>query len=290
MRISLLFSGLLVLSLAGCLREDDPNKQLTKDIDQINKYVAAKSLNVQTTTSGMRYVITNEGTGTERPTVNDRVVIRYKGELLNGTVFSQIAGENSEIYPVTVLISGLAEAVQLQKRGGRGTFLLPSALAFGTTGTNNVSPNTPVVFDLELVDFFPSTDAGQAAYDKKVIENYLKQKNITNAQQTASGLYYVIQTEGSGANPTLQSTVTVRYRGQLLNGTIFDQTSGEAGTSFGLLNVIKGWQEGLQLMKKGGRATFFIPSGLGYGAQGAGSGRIPAHSVLIFEVELLDFK
>jgi FKBP-type peptidyl-prolyl cis-trans isomerase FkpA len=122
--------------------------------------------------------------------------------------------------------------------------------------------------------------------DMVKIEKYLADNNLT-ATSTASGLYYIITKEGTGGHPNLQSTVTVKYKGYLRNGEVFDETLGNETATFALNRVIQGWQEGIPLLKKGGKGTFFIPSDLGYGSQKAGS--IPANSVLIFEVELVSF-
>ena len=104
---------------------------------------------------------------------------------------------------------------------------------------------------------------------------------------TASGLQYIIDKEGTGKQPTATDNVTVHYTGRLLDGKVFDSSvaRGEPAT-FPLNRVIPGWTEGLQLMKEGAKYTFFIPSDLAYGAQGAGRD-IPPHSTLIFEVELI---
>jgi FKBP-type peptidyl-prolyl cis-trans isomerase FkpA len=109
-------------------------------------------------------------------------------------------------------------------------------------------------------------------------------------ETTESGLQYEILEEGEGASPTAQDSVTVHYRGTLIDGTEFDSSyaRGEPVT-FPLGNVIAGWTEGLQLMKAGGKAKLFIPSDLGYGAGGAGS-RIGPNETLIFEVELLEIQ
>jgi len=104
---------------------------------------------------------------------------------------------------------------------------------------------------------------------------------------TASGLQYKVIKEGKGGAPKATDTVTVQYRGTLLDGTEFDSSfkRGQPAT-FKLNQVIKGWTEGLQLMKPGGRFVFYIPADLAYGAQGAGEA-VPPNSMLIFEVELL---
>ncbi|MFN5793781.1 MAG: peptidylprolyl isomerase [Bacteroidota bacterium] len=124
-----------------------------------------------------------------------------------------------------------------------------------------------------------------AAVEKALDENY------KNAKVTPSGLRYIMQTEGAGASPTATSKVTVHYTGTLLaTGKKFDSSvdRGQPAT-FGLNQVIKGWTEGIQLMKVGGKCTFIIPSDLAYGDQGY-PGVIPPKSWLVFDVELISFE
>ena len=111
--------------------------------------------------------------------------------------------------------------------------------------------------------------------------------------QTPSGLKYVIANEGAGKSPKATDNVTVHYVGTLTNGTQFDSSidRGEP-TSFPLNRVIPGWTEGLQLMKEGGTAVFYIPSELAYGEQGSfnpytGQYTIPPSAPLIFWVQLI---
>lgn len=112
-------------------------------------------------------------------------------------------------------------------------------------------------------------------------------KTAEGVKTTASGLQYKILTPGTGKNPTATSSVTVHYTGKLVDGAIFD-SSVQRGTpaTFPLNQVIKGWTEGLQLIKEGGKAILYIPYDLGYGERGAG-GQIPPFATLIFEVELI---
>lgn len=108
-----------------------------------------------------------------------------------------------------------------------------------------------------------------------------------NVKTTASGLQYVVEKEGTGAQPTAEDEVTVHYTGKLLNGQVFDSSvnRGEPAT-FPLNRVIPGWTEGLQLMKAGGKAVFYIPSALAYGSAGAPP-MIGPDADLIFTVELI---
>ena len=106
-------------------------------------------------------------------------------------------------------------------------------------------------------------------------------------QVLPSGLQYRVVREGSGAAPKATDTVTVHYRGTLIDGTEFDSSyKRNTPASFQLDRVIRGWTEALQLMKEGAKWELFIPAKLAYGERGAGTG-IPPNSALIFEVELI---
>jgi FKBP-type peptidyl-prolyl cis-trans isomerase FklB len=128
----------------------------------------------------------------------------------------------------------------------------------------------------------------------KAMQEKDKSYLVTNAkaqgvQTTPSGLQYKVLKKGTGATPTKADTVTVHYRGKLVNGQIFDESYGGEPASFGVGQVIPGWTEALQLMKVGDKFEVVIPAELGYGARGAGD-VIPPNSTLIFEVELLEVK
>lgn len=112
--------------------------------------------------------------------------------------------------------------------------------------------------------------------------------DTTGYTTTETGLMYKVVKEGTGVQPTATDEVTVHYTGKLLDGTVFD-SSVERGepTSFPLNRVIKGWTEGLQLMKEGAKYEFIIPSDLAYGPQGTPGGPIGPNATLYFEVELI---
>ncbi|WP_407312432.1 FKBP-type peptidyl-prolyl cis-trans isomerase [Pseudomonas sp. nanlin1] len=103
----------------------------------------------------------------------------------------------------------------------------------------------------------------------------------------ASGLQYEVLTSGDGATPKADSNVRTHYHGTLINGTVFDSSYDRGQPAeFPVNGVIPGWTEALQLMKAGSKWRLYVPSELAYGAQGVGS--IPPHSVLVFDVELLE--
>ena len=130
--------------------------------------------------------------------------------------------------------------------------------------------------------------------DEDQIKKYISDNKITNAKRQPSGLYYVsVTADTSKVRATAGRTVSVLYTGALMDGSVFDASSkrGNVPISFilGAGRVIKGWDEGIALMRKGEKAQLLIPSALGYGSSGAGSS-IPPNAVLRFDVELTDVK
>ncbi|MFT3896281.1 MAG: FKBP-type peptidyl-prolyl cis-trans isomerase [Thermomonas sp.] len=110
-----------------------------------------------------------------------------------------------------------------------------------------------------------------------------------NIKTTATGLQYEVITEGKGAKPKPTDVVQVNYKGSLLDGTVFDDSSQHGGpATIPLPQVVPGWREGISLMPVGSKYRFWIPAALGYGEQGTPGGPIPPSATLVFEVELLD--
>jgi FKBP-type peptidyl-prolyl cis-trans isomerase len=125
--------------------------------------------------------------------------------------------------------------------------------------------------------------------EDKLITDYLTTKGLT-AEKTAEGIYYIVETQGTGNFPTLSNTVSVRYKGYFLSGTVFDENPAPKAVFTTLLGggIITGWKIGLQKFKKGGKGKLFIPSSYAYGSSGQGS--IPGYTPLVFDVEMVDVK
>jgi FKBP-type peptidyl-prolyl cis-trans isomerase FkpA len=117
------------------------------------------------------------------------------------------------------------------------------------------------------------------------VQSFITNNGIQGAVQHCSGLFYTIDTVGTGAQPTPCSTVTIDYVGSLTDGTVFDKTTSASGpVTFPLDNLITAWRNGLPFLKAGGTMTLYVPPTLGYGS--FSSGQIPANSILIFKIDL----
>lgn len=274
----ILFLGLL---FANCKKDAeaamvDPVVQLATDVKLIDDYLVANNLTAATTSTGLRYVVEEPGRGVPI-TSNSTINLLLKGYTLDGNTFDQ----TDDCSPYTIFlpdaISGIREGLQLFNTWGKGKLFLPSALAFGQAGSANFAPNTVLAFDVEVVE--------QKEFDRLKIESYIEANNLGKVESTNSGIFYKITETGTGEHPTATSRVSVTYTGYFADGEVFDLS--EAPISFGLDNVIAGWQEALPLLKEGGSGTFLIPSDLAYGTSGTNS--IAGNTMLIFDIKLISF-
>lgn len=145
----------------------------------------------------------------------------------------------------------------------------------------------------ELMDEIKKKSAAQNEIDDKILQEYFTKNNL-HPTKTSSGLYYIMEKEGTGASPMRGQAVTVDYTGRTLDGKVFDSNVDPAlghpdpfTFVLGASQVIDGWDEGVALMKKGGKAKLFIPSSMAYGEQGR-EPHIAKNAILMFDIEVKD--
>jgi len=266
-------------------------KQIGIDDKILQDYFRKNNIKPMKTASGLYYTISAEGHG-ENIKPGQTVGVNYTGMFLEGKKFdSNTDSAFHHLQPFSLevgkgrVIKGWDEGLQLLKIGSKATFYIPSPLAYGSQEQRSIPANSILVFDVEILDM-----PDQNKIDDKLIQDYLAKNNI-NATKTPSGLYYVITQKGLGPNAKPGKKVTMNYTGKTMDGKVFDSNTDPSKGhvspftfSLGQGQVIKGWDEGVQLLNMGSKATFFIPSGLAYGEHGTGP--IPPNAVLIFDVEV----
>jgi len=249
----------------------------------------AAPADAEKTESGLAFKILKAGTGTEKPGASDLATVNFSGWKKDGDLLhsTMIDGRPSQIRINQVPIKGWTEALQLMVKGEKRRFWIPAALAFGNEGPKG-SPTGDLVFDMELVDFKsppkpkPAPKAPDAPADVAAAP--------ADAFKTDSGLASKVLKEGEGAaTPGADDFVKFNFSGWKSDGSSIGSSKMPGGKPMAMplsKAPIKGWAEGIQLMKKGETRRFWVPAALGFGNDGqpgAPSGD------LVFDVELLEF-
>jgi peptidylprolyl isomerase len=243
--------------------------------------VASPPPDAERSNTGLASKVITRGTGTVHPNFRSTVTVNYTGWTADGRQFDSSASQGGPArFPLTSVIPGWTEGVQLMVQGEKRRFWIPGKLAYGDAP----APGTPagtLTFDIELVSFTtpgppPPVPADVAAPP-------------ADAAKTASGLASKVLKAGTGTeHPTPTQKVTVHYSGWTTDGQMFDSsiTRGEPAT-FAVTSVIPGFAEAVQLMVVGESRRFWIPGNLAYdnnSRPGAPKG------MLVFDIELLEIK
>lgn len=245
------------------------------------KNVAAPPEGAEKSESGLAWVVLKPGEGDQKPEPEDKVTVHYTGWTADGKMFdSSEARKRPATFGVNRVIKGWTEALQMMTKGEKRRVWIPANLAYGETPRRPGAPAGQLTFDVELLDILSPP---------KVPEDVASPP--ADAKKTESGLAYKVLHEGKpdGKKPTEKSSVTVHYSGWTKDGKMFDSSiSRGRPATFRVTGVIKGWTEGLQLMKEGAKYRLWIPGDLAYGAEPQRPGQPSGQ--LTFDVELLEVK
>ncbi|MFN4123010.1 MAG: FKBP-type peptidyl-prolyl cis-trans isomerase [Flavobacteriales bacterium] len=235
-----------------------------------------------TTESGLKIKLTKQGKGLPVQK-GDRVKVHYTGTLVDGKKFDSSKDRNEPfqfIIGLKQVIAGWDEGIALLRVGDEATLTIPPELGYGNRRTGNIPPGAYLIFDVELLDV-----------EKDVMPKPFEIKD-REMKTTVSGLKYGIVQQGDGKQATKGSNVEVHYTGFLENGDVFDSSvmrGQPISFRLGAGMVIKGWDEGIALLREGAKAKLVIPYPLAYGEQGMPP-TIPEKATLIFNVELISVK
>ena len=291
-RTLLLFIPALMISCGGEESEAEGEEKgyvETEYDKEIAVWLKDKDWTPERKESGLYLYVEEEGSE-EKPTLESFLTLNYEGYLLDGTRFDGTGGEPTSFgFPVSGLIEGWQEGIPYLGKGGKGKLVIPPDLGYGDQPAGIIPANAILYFEIEIIDFAdtPPPPPGAAMYDS-LMQAYISEKGIEGMLKTESGMYMKIEEAGNDEKPDLGSYLTLNYEGYLMDGSSFDGTGGNPTTfPFPVANLIKGWQEGIPQFGKGGKGKLIIPPYLGYGARETAD--IPANSILIFDMEIIDF-
>ncbi|MEO0731450.1 MAG: FKBP-type peptidyl-prolyl cis-trans isomerase [Bacteroidota bacterium] len=270
---------------------------------------------IQTTADGNRYLLYPEGSGevaAEGEYIYFHVSLRTEGDSIMGSTRDN-GGEAPAVQVAAAdapVPSPVEDIVRLMRAGD--SVVIRQNIAEIPNKPPGMENDTVVLYTVQAVEIVTeeqfaerkaakdaeleaarelvrAREEDRLAFAAEALEAY-NAGTLENIQETETGLKYVIHEEGDGAEAEAGKGVAVQYIGQLVsNGNVFDQSFGRGEAirfPLGQRAVIAGWDEGIDLLQVGDKATFFIPAELGYGAQGTPDGSIPADSELAFYVEL----
>lgn len=287
--------------LTSCLK-DETEEQRAEEKRILENYIATNNITVTPSESGLYYIETLTGTG-PAPEDSMWLEINYTTRLVSTekvvmTSDLEVAKDNN-IYsggvyygPVRLVLGmisyqGLNEGIAKMKEGGKSRLIFPSDLGLGGQNTANIPAYSSLIFDVELLKVIPDI----RAYEAQKLLDYLN-ANEFSTDSTGSGIYYKETKAGDGAQPIAGDLVMVTYKGKFLNGTVFDSSAKSFNFNIGYGDVIKGFEEAVKLMKKGGSATVVIPYYYAYGEFGRLDSYyrtvIPPYTTLVFEINLTD--
>ncbi len=267
----------LALLFSSCKKEYESIESI--DERKIQEYLSANKLNFIKDPTGFYYRITDPGSAGNLLTNSDSVLYTYDIQNLSGTVYSTTGvNTNDGTYVGYVNPVSYRSVLTKIKRGGKFSVILPSYLAFGKNGSGSIPSNEVILSNISTY-----SETSQAALDEDRIIAYLASKGLTETGRV-DGVHYIVTTPSTGTVPVnLGSSLTIKYTGRLLDGTVFDSSTD--GTFVTILSgVIKGWQKVLPRFSTGAKIRIFVPSGLGYGTSAQST--IPANSILDFDIEI----
>ncbi len=236
--------------------------------------VAAAPADAKTSESGLAWKVITPASCDAKPSAKATVTVHYSGWTTDGRNFdSSHKRGKPTTFPLNKVIAGWTEGLQLMCPGETTRFWIPEALAYkGRKG----APAGMLVFDVELISIKEPPPPIPAPSDVAAAP--------ASAKVTESGLAWTMLQEADGVSPAATDRVRVHYTGWTTDGEMFDSSVQRGRPAvFPLNKVIAGWTEGLQLLKVGEKARFWIPESLAYkGRPGAPAG------MLVFDVELLE--
>ena len=278
----LILVSTLIGSSCGKFLENEVEAIDKKNTQEIAAYISQKNLQVQSSTTGLKYQITKT-TPAKVAQAGEEVSFHYILSLLDGSKIDSSSRLKNEpgkiIFGTSNIILGFLEAISILKEGERGIFLLPSTLAFGSQANAAIPANANLRLDLEIM---------KIRTEDQVIEDYIKATKLLITETTASGLRFIRTAPGVGTELKTGMLTTVKYSGSSVrNGVQFN--TGQIEVTLGVNPLVKGFEEGLLKMKVGEKATLVFPSKLGYGTTGSGT-RIAPYTPLVFNVEIVSAK
>ncbi|HEX5168772.1 MAG TPA: FKBP-type peptidyl-prolyl cis-trans isomerase [Cyclobacteriaceae bacterium] len=281
----LILFGMMSIIISSCINNEDPNKQTNQEIAQIDQYL--QNLGVAEdvlydNNYGFRFLVGQYGEYPP-PHQGQKVTVHYIGRLFPSETVFDSGTKEGDLQEITPLVLGYS--AQNLMTNSQARIYVPSKYGYGEEGnsTLGVPPNAILIYDV-WVEKTERTALEQSRFetDSTSIANYLEANQIS-ATYNPGGIWYTVTEPGTGDYPNVYNSITCQYSLKLLSNP---GTNIETGTltQTNIFGLIDGFKVAMPLFNEGTKATFYIPSGLGYGPNGTSS--VPANSNLIYDITL----
>jgi FKBP-type peptidyl-prolyl cis-trans isomerase len=295
MKFSQLFTFLLAFSLlilSGCNNDDDEFDvvaQYQAEVRAIDQFLDANFPDHIKDPSGVRMVIKKLGTGLPAQLLSN-INADYTGSLFSDNTVFETGNVNGQLQG---FIEGWWYAFTTLPVGSEATLYIPSVFAYGRNSSSKIPANSTLIFDVNFKSMTQSSIYNnQFRNDTTAIKQYLETKGI-NATKDPLGIWYTIETEGTGPTPSWYNPVKLTYSFRLLNNDTATPATYDREPTDNFSSRVVDYVQGVSLMmtrmKEGTKARVYIPSGLGFGINSfsdSGVVVVPANSNLIVDIEL----
>ncbi len=286
--------------------------QATKAQDTLKDFLKEHHPNAKKVEEGLFYQIEEKGDGA-KPKEGEYLVVEFEGKRLDGTTFDK-SEEEPFVFQLGYrqVIKGWDQALPLFSMGSKVKLFLAPEWAYHKVGAGKlVPPDTPVMFDLKILEVLDNNaydkymtaleEREKERYQRRIVEQFDADKkaiheycmdNKIKTKRSREGVSYAVTKKGKGAYPKKGDIVVVEYKGYLTNGEMFEESKGKKPFQFevGTGRVIKGLDETIVSFNEGSEGKILVPSKLAYGPMEIDEEGIfiPAHSILIFDVKVLE--
>ncbi len=300
-----------VVGLGSCTQPGEAltDRKKRENEAEIAQYIATNNLagQVQTTENGTSYVVTTSNPTGQTAATGDEIQYHFIARRFDGLIVdsTDITAKlprsfTRGYYSASIITAGIYDGIVNSgpltsgtsrlglRKGEAATFLVPSYLDGGRVGSLLLPQYSPVRYDVTVVN---------VRTEEQQIQSYLAAGKLTPTFSETSGVRVIVtQARPDSVQITTGKTVSLNYRGSLLNGVTFDPANSPTGTKtlevkIGANQVVPGFDQGLSKLRQGEKATLIFPSALGYGVTGqTGAVPIPPYSTLVFYVEITSVK
>ncbi|MEM9830140.1 MAG: FKBP-type peptidyl-prolyl cis-trans isomerase [Bacteroidota bacterium] len=272
---STLLSLISLVLLSGCMNDEESafEQQVRAENEIIENYLTENNIQAERLNSGIHFEVLQENPSGTIVKNESIVAIRYNLRTLEGKAIDSLPDSlaslrffHAQDFPNALFPRGINIGVGHMREGEQYRFYIPSYQAFDAYSFGQYLPRNSMLIAEVTLEKIEEKESVKVE-EMKTITEYIEAHNLTNAKELSSGIFFELLKEGDGEKPETGALVKVNFKGQYLDGEVFDESEKDKPYEFfvGKNRVIPGFELGVEAMNEGGKARIFVPSHLGFG-------------------------